>query len=259
MKGKQHNLTMDLFYYRHNQNNVAPEIRFQKIAFCELTLVLKGTLIYKVNGETLHIDEGQGVFIKNDSYRQRDVGTEKSEYVSFNFTDETPSSLPVKIDRAVNSDTSLLIAYCDNRKNAIGSKCYDEMNFILGCIVKQLQAANEEKEHPLVEAVKKQIAQHLSEKLTLSMIAQNCNYSVSRLSSLFKQQTGNSITNYLIQARINKSKTLLAEGILSMEKIANKVGFSDTNYFIRTFKKQTFLTPLQYQKLFIDSSRKRKR
>ena len=50
MKGKQHNLTMNLFYYRHNQNSAAPEIRFQKIAFCELTSkdVVRHPLVQKI-------------------------------------------------------------------------------------------------------------------------------------------------------------------------------------------------------------------
>ena len=57
-----------------------------------------------------------------------------------------------------------------------------------------------------------------------------------------------SIIEYVLKERIAMAKSLLMEGSLPLTKISEMVGFSDYNYFSRTFKKQTGYTPLAYKK-----------
>ena len=58
------------------------------------------------------------------------------------------------------------------------------------------------------------------------------------------------ITNYMLNYRINKAKEfLLAPNSGKIFEIAKAVGFNDTSYFNRTFKKHTGYTPNEFQRL----------
>lgn len=243
---------MEIIYYRHNTNAFAPEIPLQTISFCELTIVLKGSLLYYVNGTKIRINENQCVFIEGGSKRQRVPTLERSDYISFNFIDPN-IKISVKNDISSVSDIKLLLAYSDARFNAEDAKTFNELELVLKTILIRINKMQKENGNPIVAAIKNYISINPSRKLSLSDIADYCHYSVSRIAAVFKKETGRSIINYILDVRINKSKGLLAEGLISLEDIAYEVGFSDVNYFIRTFKKLTGSTPLQYRKTFVDS------
>ncbi len=67
---------------------------------------------------------------------------------------------------------------------------------------------------------------------------------------IFKNATGESPTNYLINIRLQKARELLRTTLLSISDIAYDVGFSDVNHFIKKFKKQLQLTPHKYRMQF---------
>ncbi len=69
---------------------------------------------------------------------------------------------------------------------------------------------------------------------------------------LFKSYTGLTPYKYLINYRINRSKSLIKETSLSINEISNRVGFTDVNNFIRYFKKLTGTTPLNYKKYWVE-------
>jgi iron complex transport system substrate-binding protein len=99
----------------------------------------------------------------------------------------------------------------------------------------------------LVTLVKRYLHNHYQEGITLDFLANQYNYSPRYLSMKFKQQTGTSPIDYLIQIRINESKKLLLETGATLRVIAAHVGYSDEYYFSRLFKKQTGLSPTRYQ------------
>ncbi|WP_339203908.1 AraC family transcriptional regulator [Paenibacillus sp. FSL K6-3182] len=99
----------------------------------------------------------------------------------------------------------------------------------------------------LVKLVIRYLHNHYQEGITLDFLANQYNYSPRYLSTKFKQQTGASPIEYLIQIRINESKKLLLETRSSLRVIASQVGYADEYYFSRLFKKQTGLSPVRYQ------------
>lgn len=88
---------------------------------------------------------------------------------------------------------------------------------------------------------------HLSEDLSLDVLAQKASMSKYHLSREFKKYTGCSPIKYLITLRLDKAKALLAETEMTITEIAEKVGFSDLNNFTNHFKKQTGMTPRNYR------------
>jgi len=62
---------------------------------------------------------------------------------------------------------------------------------------------------------------------------------------------GTSPYEYLINFRINKSKTLLKETSLTVNEISVMVGYNEVTNFIRDFKKYLGTTPLKYRNYWI--------
>lgn len=95
-----------------------------------------------------------------------------------------------------------------------------------------------------VEYVKREYAHDISLK-TLSNLL---NISAAYLGQLFKNETGELFSNYLNKVRIERSKALLQDTSLTLNEIAQQVGYANASYFYNIFKKYTNKTPSQYRK-----------
>ncbi|MEK3873405.1 MULTISPECIES: response regulator transcription factor [unclassified Paenibacillus] len=91
------------------------------------------------------------------------------------------------------------------------------------------------------------IDRHHHENLRLEMLAGLFNYSRSYLGQLFKNYTGEYFNAYLDRVRVEKAKELLAQG-MKVYEVAEKVGYSNVNYFHNKFKKIAGRSPSSYQK-----------
>jgi len=99
----------------------------------------------------------------------------------------------------------------------------------------------------LVEQIQNYIEEYYSQPITRESLAQMLNYSVPYIAKQFKQKTGRSIIDYLIQIRIQKAQHLLIHTTSSLQEIASSVGYEDVSYFIRIFKKYSGQTPMQFK------------
>lgn len=65
--------------------------------------------------------------------------------------------------------------------------------------------------------------------------------------NVFKKHSGLTISEYVLQLRIQRAKVLLNKSNKNVMQIAQEVGFHDSYYFSRQFKKMTGLTPSQFR------------
>ena len=94
------------------------------------------------------------------------------------------------------------------------------------------------------------IDEHYMEKLSLKNISEALGIGTTKLCSLAKKLSPDgSITKLISIRRVEAAKTLLLKENLSIAEIAEKVGFSDYNYFTKIFKKIMDCTPSEYRKL----------
>jgi AraC family L-rhamnose operon transcriptional activator RhaR/AraC family L-rhamnose operon regulatory protein RhaS len=91
---------------------------------------------------------------------------------------------------------------------------------------------------------------HLSEPVKLSQLARKAGMSVNNFLRLFHQLTGQSPMEYLIMERIKQAGRLLTESDLPVNEIAGMVGFSDSNYFSRQFRKKVECSPREFRRKF---------
>lgn len=101
---------------------------------------------------------------------------------------------------------------------------------------------------PLVQKVINHINLNLSSPLSLKSLASMCFISPSYLSSLFKQDTGTTLIDYINTQRINRAAQLLSGTDQSITAVAEQVGILDVNYFTKIFKKAIGVTPTQYRR-----------
>jgi AraC-like DNA-binding protein len=74
------------------------------------------------------------------------------------------------------------------------------------------------------------------------------NTSSSNLTHYFKSNTGQTISNYVNNLRIEKAKELLIQKTYNLAEIVERIGYYDTSSFIKKFKSATGMTPIQYRK-----------
>lgn len=94
------------------------------------------------------------------------------------------------------------------------------------------------------------INDHFDEKVTLEDIARQNFVSRHALSLAFKDTVGTTFKEYMLMFRITEAKKLLVTTDLSMEGIAERIGYGNVNNFLQIFKKKEGITPYQYRKHF---------
>ncbi len=101
---------------------------------------------------------------------------------------------------------------------------------------------------PLVQNIVMLIDANMGEKLTLSFFAEKFNVNKNYLSTLFKKDTGVTLTEYVNEKRIDRARLLLETTSYQIQDISHSCGFHDVNYFVKVFKKHTDMTPLEYRR-----------
>lgn len=102
----------------------------------------------------------------------------------------------------------------------------------------------------LTEQVVHYIAKNYRGMISMEQLAQQMNYTPQYVSRKFKEQMGCSPLDYTIRLRIDLARKLLCDTEATLQEIAVYVGYPDTVYFNRMFKKQTGITPGEYRKQY---------
>lgn len=101
----------------------------------------------------------------------------------------------------------------------------------------------------VIEKVKKYIDMHIAENFGVEELAAHVYLSRSHLSREFKAWEGVSVIDYIIQRRMEVAMELVKRGKLSTDEIAAAVGYADSRYFQRSFKKYTGNSIREYRNL----------
>jgi len=124
-------------------------------------------------------------------------------------------------------------------------------NKLINCFAGFLSQLQEiSPDHKAVVVVKSFIEQNYSMRLRLEDAADKVFLSPAYLGILFKQETGQNFSDYLIAVRIEKAKEMLKDIRYNINEIAKNVGYKDTRYFSKLFKNIEGINPSKYRQIF---------
>lgn len=97
------------------------------------------------------------------------------------------------------------------------------------------------------EIIRNYIREQYMNDISMQDVARMMNYSEAYFCKLFKQCFSCNFTAYLTQFRMEEAKKLLAEPTVNVKNIGEAVGYSDSNYFAKVFKRYTGSSPTEYR------------
>ncbi|MCD8105773.1 MAG: response regulator [Lachnospiraceae bacterium] len=163
-------------------------------------------------------------------------------YKLFLVLEETGRGLHLNADRPVQTDNIM-----DEIENSF---TYEDLHQALVSRTHRLldDAQNAAPENTTIAQIKEYISKNYkNELLSVKDISSHMFLSVSYVCTFFKNETGKTLNQYLTEYRMERAKELLADPQYKISEISSMVGYSDGNYFGKSFKKYTGLTPSEYR------------
>jgi len=149
---------------------------------------------------------------------------------------------------------AILFAECNGRPPAPNALAASLMGAVLNLVGRQLGAPPQPAAHSyaagVVQRLLAHIRHHIAEpgRLRIEALASAFAYSPSHLSELFRQETGESLRQYIVRYRLWLAENQLELSTLSVSQIADELGFVDVCHLNKLFKKRHRLTPTEYRR-----------
>lgn len=241
----------------------------------EFLCVQEGQMDYRVNGQSIHLNAGEGIFV--NSKRIHSNISKKGEFCVFSYGLIHPSMFTgspyidqqyIKPAFSMNSFDYILLNEQDwtseimEEMNTLNSKpkTFQELG-VTELAVKTIrlfyeninmteQGSNFSPVHvDNFQNMMHYISEHYMEKVSLDDIADAGNVGKTLCAKLFKQFVAKTPGEYLISYRIAKSIELLTTTDLSITDIAYNCGFTSASHYTKTFREATGSTPLKYRSI----------
>lgn len=114
-------------------------------------------------------------------------------------------------------------------------------------LVSEREAASE-REETAVEQTIRYVRANVGKQITLEELARRANLSTYYFSHVFKRATGFSPIEYVINTRLDQAKVLLLNTSLSVEEIADRVGYQSSGSLINLFVKKMNMSPREFRR-----------
>lgn len=162
---------------------------------------------------------------------------------------------------------NMIFHYYDNKANKTAGLENLLMNFNLPDQIQSISEIQQRITEIIVECVRNEnvteinarsrikmavryIQEHYNENIAINDLAGRYGMSPNYFSSIFKKEMNQSTVNYITELRIKKAQEFLEHSEMSVVDIAKNVGYEDSQYFFRVFKKYIGMTPLNYREQY---------
>lgn len=245
----------------------------------ELTLILKGEIDYYINDKHYHLTQGEGVFGNaNTLHSGRMNNHEECIYVSITFNPKfiygyENSILQTKYVNPIVDGVQLsslqLSLNCSWQKEILEavasiynmskdrSSIYEIRVHVLLCNIWLLlyqyfttlpiTKTSNEKNIERLKHILSFIHEHYLDKISLEDIASSISICKSECCRFFKKHMKMSLFEYLLYYRIEQSLPLLMAGEYNITGISERVGFSNSCYYGKIFKRYMNCSPSEYR------------
>lgn len=240
----------------------------------EFNMVLEGAMDYFINGENIHLNEGDGIFVNSHrlhyNYSQQQI---PAKYLVITLS-------PRLFPRTLPCVEKLLLEVCDihctdylifkgNESQDIftyGFKLLHALNghdrnwlmllsdaqLLCSKVFPRIKSNVHSVSHDIdwlcLHDMMEHIHEHYKDHLTLSEIAASGRVCRSKCCTIFHRYIGRSPVDYLIFYRVKRSQELLSQTDCPIGEVAYQCGFNGQSYYTEQFKKYNGITPREYRR-----------
>ncbi len=245
----------------------------------EITLIKEGQMIYEINNQTFHLNKGEALFGNTGVlHTGRMFENKECEYISITFDPKLiygyeNSIFYLKYVSPIIRDFSFFAMHYDLREDwhkgaieilkdivTINELKYDTYEFdiqskllafwkvlFLNHPSTPTIASYDRRNYERIQEIISYIEQNYNKKITLGDIADHIHICRGECCKIFKKYMKIPLFKFIQEYRIEKSMNALINTNLSIGDIADKVGFSDSNYYSHTFLKVKGCSPTKYR------------
>lgn len=260
-----------------NKEAGSPHFHFS----CEMIYVEEGFLVMNVEGVSTLLSDHQLLIISSlENHTLEKVSSDCIRYI-FRFSSDflfesvkDPSliiifnrssalcvpmfSIPTDKQYTIKELFSLLLIEFRNKEYFYKNRCSVLLSAILITLYRLNPSMFNKSNNPLVKkiyGIQMYLNNNYQKNITLKDLSSLFSISKSYLEHSFVDITGLSVKQYVKKTRLTNAKKLLCSSDYNVSTISDMIGFYDSNYFIKQFKKSENITPLQYRKQYFSSKK----
>ncbi|QGG55651.1 helix-turn-helix domain-containing protein [Paenibacillus sp. B01] len=233
----------------------------ERIPYHVLILVLEGNVSYRIDGRDHVAEPGDLLLVPAGTRRAGSThpsGPHRKFTATFNFDAEAGGAVPLLRENRFIRFKPRHFPYLEQRFERLfeefrSSEAYG--TFVCEAILLELLGlAARELDKPeltpiqarYVERMKRHLMEHYREQVEIRDLARLIGRSPNYAASVFRETIGLSPIRYVHQLRVAEAGRLLLHSDMTVARIAEYLGYYDTSYFFRMFKKHTSLSPTDY-------------
>ena len=241
----------ELIRFCFSGGRIAEDLPSYPIPYCDLTYCIDGELTYIFEGQRYTLHANDAIFIPQGYVRERVMSRTPSYYASFNvsFPHDYVPEVCGYLPSIMHSDTVFMLETERKCFNSVSPYKNEKCVNIFLYLYYQLVETARDNEDPHIKDIKKYIAKHISDRITLSDIAGAVHLEEHYCCSLFSKSMGVSLFDFINSKRIENAESLLITTDMSPAEIAYSCGFVDYNYFSRMFKRYAGISALRYRRM----------
>lgn len=167
------------------------------------------------------------------------------KYIMLNTLTRLLNQHNIEFKKFANDNYELFNALNNNSVTETYSTLLKIFEILLTSVIKF-----DEIKDPTTINIIKYIESNAYDELSLTQVADYFNLSEQHISRLLKQNSNIRFKTYLTKLKMDKAKDLLINSNLKIADIAEKIGYTSANSFIRSFKKEFGMSPKEYAKLY---------
>lgn len=230
----------------------------------EITIILKGRGLLYFNGQMLDLKADDVIISdENSIHAEFSDHTEPIEQITMLFegiqykdrplncilTEGMSPVMEVEPIHVLRSMAFHIRHLCLEEKTheSLPQICKAFVEIICSCIRDPLEEQYPEKDYSLVMKVRRYIDDHYNEELSLKGVAGMFYIDHFYLAHRFKDITGYSFRQYIINRRIGEAERMLLFEDRSIEEISRIVGYKNIQYFYTAFRKYVGCTPAEFR------------
>lgn len=259
------------------------------IPYCLLRFITRGEAVFKINGEEIIVHKNEIAYIPEGAAMSCWALSDNIEFYSIRFcvtarlndsdflgeyfhiptiTKNAQESVLTYFQEIYQSATSqnpsrlfrirgnleLILAYLTQRANAEGeAEVLSEHDVPDAHSLEAIRRRNAKTQNinrdPRIQVVVDYLTPHLNEPFTIQSLSEMAQVSQTSFRRLFKAHTGKSPSDYIRELRMTSAARMLLTSDREIAEIGYQVGFSDANYFSRTFRQVFGVSPHQYRRI----------